>query len=132
MNQIIFYEADYFVIYDKKYSVEWFKKEYLINRKSSKYFAEVFGIKQRNIQIIASHYNLNRGLSPLKLNEDSFTIKEQTYTKEWLYEEFIIKNRLAEDLWKEIGINRDGFFQICKFYNISKNKEKKKIGRAHV
>ena len=125
MNQIIFYEADYFVIYDKKYSVEWFKKEYLINRKSSKYFAEVFGIKQRNIQIIASHYNLNRGLSPLKLNEDSFTIKEQTYTKEWLYEEFIIKNRLAEDLWKEIGINRDGFFQICKFYNISKNKEKK-------
>ena len=125
MNQIIFYESDYFVIYGKKYSVEWFKEEYLINRKSSKYFAEIFGIKQRNIQIIASHYNLNRGLSPLKLNKDSFTIKEQIYTKEWLYEEFIVKNRLAEDLWKEMEVNRDCFFQICKFYNISKNKEKK-------
>ena len=125
MSQIIFYEANYFVIHNKKYSVEWFKKEYLINRKNPKYFAEIFGIKQRNIHSIASHYSLNRGLSPLKLNKDSFSVKGQVYTKEWLYEEFIIKDRSAEDLWKEIGVNRDSFFKICKFYNISKNKEKK-------
>lgn len=57
--------------------------------------------------------------------KENFYIEGRFFSKEWLYEEYIIKKRKASELSKEMGINRDLFFQICKFYDLSKQKESK-------
>lgn len=57
--------------------------------------------------------------------EGSFYIEDRLFSKEWLYEEYIIRGRKAPELSKEMGVNRDLFFQIIKFYGFSKQKESK-------
>lgn len=57
--------------------------------------------------------------------EEIFYIEERLFSKEWLYEEYIIKERKALELSKEMGVDKNLFFQICKFYGISKQEDLK-------
>ena len=46
-----------------------------------------------------------------------------TKSKEWIYEEYVIKNRKREDVAKDCGLTVSGFKSILIDYNIKKEKK---------
>ena len=123
-NRKITYYDDHFEINGKTYSVEWFRQEYLIDRRDKNFFLRELGIKSSSLTNIASRYNLRRGPSPVqKLEKDFCIINGIKYTKEWFYEEYIVKGRVSEGIQKELQIGRNIFYSICKEFDISRIEE---------
>lgn len=120
-------KTDSFTINGVEYEVSWLRQRYCVEREKKSILLAELGITDGVFRGLVAHYGLNRGYQNIKMDADSFTVKGKRFSKEWLYAKYIVNREESHVVAKQIGVNNDIFFQICHFYGLSKQKERRLV-----
>lgn len=53
-------------------------------------------------------------------SDNSFSVNGVSYTYDWLYEEYCVKNTPLKQMCTKLGVSTTVFYQVCHYYNIKK------------